>query len=231
MRHSWGVASIVCLHGLGRTPADWDAVLPDLEKLGPVAAPRLPNDPKAALLAAQQATPDGSVVIAHSMGGVLALRMAKELGRTYSALVLSGDFFPPARNGRSTAASLNDYLRHRAAFLRERRSRDRSSGGEESSAAALGSLARLGLRRARFDEYAAAVKGPVFVLHCRDDHYVPVDFAIAAAKRRPGWKAEILQSGGHLPQVTAPRAWLDAAMPWIGMTSGAGEPGGRRHPS
>ena len=102
--------SIVCLHGLGRSPADWDGIRPGLEELGCVRAPRLPNDPKAALLAAERATPEGSVVVAHSMGGVLALRMAREFGRSYSSLVLSSGFFPPSRNGRSTTASVNDSL-------------------------------------------------------------------------------------------------------------------------
>lgn len=35
--------SVLCLHGLGRSAEDWDAVRPGLERFGTVAAPALPR--------------------------------------------------------------------------------------------------------------------------------------------------------------------------------------------
>jgi pimeloyl-ACP methyl ester carboxylesterase len=62
--------TVVCLHGLGRTPSDWDGVRSGLERFGPVHAPRLPRDPAAALAVAEAAVEPGAVVVGHSMGGV-----------------------------------------------------------------------------------------------------------------------------------------------------------------
>jgi probable HAF family extracellular repeat protein len=68
---------LVCLHGLGRGPADWDAVRGRLEIHGPVRTPALPRDADAALAAARAAIAPGTVVIGHSIGGIVALRIAR----------------------------------------------------------------------------------------------------------------------------------------------------------
>ena len=75
------------------------------------------------------------------MGGVLALRLAA--GLRAAAVVLTGSFFPPARNGRSLGASLRDYGAHRVAFVR---SMERRGGSSESSTRALLSLVRQAAR-------------------------------------------------------------------------------------
>ena len=62
----------VLLHGLGRGPGDWDGVR---DALGHVVAPALPGTP---------------VLVGHSMGGVLALRLAPECAPR--AIVLTGSF-------------------------------------------------------------------------------------------------------------------------------------------
>jgi pimeloyl-ACP methyl ester carboxylesterase len=53
------------------------------------------------------------------------------------------------------------------------------------------------------------------VIHARDDHHVPIDFALAAASRHPAWGVEVLASGGHHVHVTDPEAWLSAVVPWL----------------
>jgi pimeloyl-ACP methyl ester carboxylesterase len=40
--------AVVRLHGLGRSPRDWDGVAPGLRTFGPVVAPQLPLDRSAA---------------------------------------------------------------------------------------------------------------------------------------------------------------------------------------
>ena len=195
--------SVVCLHGLGRTPADWDGVRSGLERFGRVSAPQLPRDPAAALAVASAAVEPGDVVIGHSMGGVLALRLARE--RRPRALILASCFFPPARNGRSLGATVTDYARHRVAFVRA--ARRGPSGG---SARALASLARLATQPERL----RVELDSVLVIHARDDHHVPIDFALAAAARQ-GWAVSVLERGGHHPHVDDPERWLAAAVPWL----------------
>ncbi len=209
---------VVCLHGLGRSPADWDGVRAGLGDFGEVRAPKLPREPGAALKVVDAAIGPRAIVIGHSIGGVLALRLARERPRPLAALVLSDCFFPPARNGRSTFATARDYGAHRLAYLRALRGRAGAPIEASSRAgglAALAGLARLGLRRADFDAAADAVAAPVLVVHARDDHHVPIDFALAAAARHPTWELRALDQGGHHAHVTRPGPWLEAVVPWL----------------
>jgi pimeloyl-ACP methyl ester carboxylesterase len=194
--------TVVCLHGLGRTPADWDGVRGGLERFGRVGAPQLPRDPAAALAVASAAVEPGDVVVGHSMGGVLALQLARE--RAPRALILTSCFFAPARNGRTLGATLADYGRHRVGFARAARRRP-----SRGAVRALVARARLGPLTTDL--------GAVLVIHARDDHHVPIDFALAAAHRE-GWTVAVLDRGGHHPHVDAPERWLEAALPWLQRT-------------
>jgi pimeloyl-ACP methyl ester carboxylesterase len=128
---------------------------------------------------------------------------------------LTDSFFPPSRNGRSIAATARDYVGHRMVLARDmaaRRSGLRPSG---ANARGLGSLARLGLRPGAFHKTAAAVRAPVLVVHARNDHHVPVDFALSAAKRHPAWTVRILDVGGHNAHAERPNNWLAATQAWL----------------
>jgi pimeloyl-ACP methyl ester carboxylesterase len=209
---------VVCLHGLGRTSADWEGVRPGLERFGGLIAPELPRDPALALAAVEAATPAGAIVVGHSMGGVLALRMQAREPPPLAALVLTDAFFPPARNGRSSLESARDYLAHRVAYVRALRTRAGAPSAavpRSGNLGALGSLVRLALRRPKFDAAADAVGAPVLVVHARDDHHVPLDFAIAAVGRHPGWDLAVLPRGGHHAHVTEPALWLAAVAPFL----------------
>jgi pimeloyl-ACP methyl ester carboxylesterase len=209
---------VVCLHGLGRSPSDWDGVRGGLERFGRVETPRLPRSPSRALQAVDAAIHPGAIVVGHSIGGVLALRLARERPRPLAALVLTDCFFPPARNGRGTLATLRDYGAHRVAYLESLRGRSGApvkASSRSGGLAALAGLGRLGLHRAAFDADAAAVRAPVLVVHARDDHHVPIDFALAAVARHPGWEIDTLRRGGHHAQVTQPVHWLAAVTPWL----------------
>jgi pimeloyl-ACP methyl ester carboxylesterase len=153
---------IVCLHGLGRSP-----------------------DP--ALEIVDAAVPPGGILIGHSIGGVLALPLARERPRCVA--------YVRSVRGRSGAPV---------------ESTSRSGG-----LAALAGLARMGLHRAAFDADADAVAAPVLVVHARDDHHVPIDFALAAIARHPSWEMRALDRGGHHAHVTEPGPWLAAVSPWL----------------
>jgi hypothetical protein len=55
---------------------------------------------------------------------------------------------------------------------------------------------------------------PVLVIHARDDHHVPLDFALAAVARHPDWAITVLDRGGHHAHVTESGLWLEAEVPF-----------------
>lgn len=213
------MTSVVCLHGLRRTPSDWDGVRAGLEPYGTVRTPRLPPRPADALARADAAIAAGDVVIGHSLGGVLALRLAQERPRPLRALVLTGCFFPPARNGRGLAAAIADYAGHRLAFVRDVARGEAAGEQSGGSARALGSLIRQAASPRSSEMTLSSAIAPVLVVHARDDHHVPIDFALAAAARHPDWAVRILDRGGHHAHVHCPRAWLDAVAPWLALSN------------
>jgi pimeloyl-ACP methyl ester carboxylesterase len=210
--HARDEAEVVCLHGLGRGPSDWDAVRGGLERYGRVSAPALPRHPDRALAAAERAVQPGAIVVGHSMGGVIALRVAAETSRSLGGIVLTGCAFPVARNGRSRRATAADYAAHRLAFLR---SRPRGVGPRTGTFAGLAAVARVLGRPGRFDAMFGSITAPVLIVHAREDHHVPVDFALAAAARHPGWDIRVLESGGHHAHLRARGEWLAAVEPWL----------------
>jgi pimeloyl-ACP methyl ester carboxylesterase len=131
---------------------------------------------------------------------------------------LGAVLFPPARNGRSLGASVADYARHRVAFVR---SLDRGAGAGarfDGSARAVGGILRLAVQQAPYPRLDG-VSSSILVLHARNDHLVPVDFAIAAS-RRAGWALNVLARGGHSAHVHEPELWLRALTPWLQAVGG-----------
>jgi pimeloyl-ACP methyl ester carboxylesterase len=207
--------SLVCLHGLGRSVHDWDGVEAGLRRHGDVHVLALPRGGVDALMAATVDLPKRTILIGHSMAGVVALRSAARAPDRVLGVLLTDSFFPPSRNGRGIVATVGDYGAHRIAVSREmatRGARPRPSGG---GARGLGSLARLGLRLEAFHRMAGLVRAPVLVVHARDDHHVPLDFALAAGARPPAWTITVLESGGHNAHAERPREWLAATEGWL----------------
>jgi len=189
-----------------------------LERYGRVSAPALPRHPDRAFAAAERAVEPGAIVVGHSMGGVIALRVAAETSRPLRGIVLTGCASPIARNGRSRRATAVDYAGHRLAFLRSIRSRPHGVGPRAGTFAGLAAVARVLGRPGRFDAIFGAITAPVLIVHARDDHHVPVDFAVAAAARHPGWDIRVLGSGGHHAHFRAPTEWLAAVEPWFSVS-------------
>jgi pimeloyl-ACP methyl ester carboxylesterase len=205
---------VVCLHGLGRTPADWDDVRPALARFGNVVAPRIPSAPAQALEVIDAAITPGSIVVGHSIGAVLAMRLAKTRPRPLRAAILTGCFFAPARNGRTLTATTADYAAHRLAFLRASRLQ-RSRRADQSSVRPLASLLRLAIAPAGLDRALQSVTPAVLIVHARDDHHVPIDFAIAGVRRHAAWSLEVLDHGGHHAHVTQAKLWAAAVTAWL----------------
>ncbi|MGI8800897.1 MAG: alpha/beta fold hydrolase [Solirubrobacteraceae bacterium] len=207
--------SVVCLHGLGRSPSDWDGVVAELGAFGDVRTPTVPRHPSAATRRAGANVDAGAIIIGHSLGAVTALRLAAHATRPLRALVLTGCFFPPARNARTVRASALDYIAHRVAYVRSLGRPGAAGDSRAGTTAALASLLGLAVRRREFDAVAADVGSPVLVVHARDDHHVPLDFALAAAVRRRLWTVHIMERGGHHAHVTRPTEWINAVAPWL----------------
>ncbi len=129
--------------------------------------------------------------------------------------MLTGCFFPPARNERSTTASVADYAAHRVAFARAAARRRSGEGSRRGTAWPLAWLIRLAARPATFDAVTRAITVPVIVLHARDDHHVPLDFALAAVARRPDWALHVFERGGHQLHVHRPGEWLEPVTRWL----------------
>jgi pimeloyl-ACP methyl ester carboxylesterase len=185
----------------------------DLSPFGRVVSPQLPRGPSPALELLDRTISPGAIVVAHSMGAVLVMRLAKSRPRPLRAVILTGCFFPPARNGRTLGASVADYAAHRVAFVRASRQRTQRAG--RGSVRPLALLLRLALLPGGLEEALAGVTPSVLIIHARDDHHVPVDYAIAAQRRRQDWNLEILDHGGHHAHVTHPAAWSPLATRWL----------------
>ncbi len=189
------------LPGLGGSSAEWAAATRALAS---------PIEIRGAL------PPTGSaVVIGHSLGAVQALNMAAAHPDRVEGVVLTAGFFPPARGGRSLAATIVDYLRHRASYVREVAGRKRAPRPTRSGARELASLARLGLRPERFHAVAAGVRCPVLVIHGDADHVVPVAFARAGVDRHPTWTYREIRQAGHFPHRDRPDAWAAIVAAWL----------------
>src|SRR5262249_44708478 len=103
----------------------------------------------------------------------------------------------------------------RAAFLRASR-RERTPGTGLDAVAPLAALIRQTITGDLASETALDQHADrVLVVHARDDHHVPVDYAIAAAHRHPGWTLEVLDHGGHHAHISAPEAWSAPVTRWL----------------
>jgi pimeloyl-ACP methyl ester carboxylesterase len=202
---------VVCLHGLGRHAQDWESVTPELRSFGDVRTPDVDRGRHRGSLATSQMRP-GTVLVGHSHGALLALGLASG-SASVRGLIMTGGFYPPARNDQSYATALGDYARHRVAVakaLGSQRARPR-----RGAVSALASMAALGLRPARFHNLAAGVRVPVLVVHGTEDHYVPIGFMHAATRRYPAWDVAVLAGAGHNLHVEQPNDWLDLTTPWL----------------
>jgi pimeloyl-ACP methyl ester carboxylesterase len=133
-----------------------------------------------------------------------------------TGVILTGCPFPVARNGRTAIATALDYAGHRVSFVRSLRERPRVDGPRRRSPAGLAGVARVLARPGRFDALFGGIGVQVLVVHARDDHHVPVDFALAMVARTPGWEIRVLDAGGHHAHLRDPDAWLLAVEPWLG---------------
>ena len=105
---------VVCLHGLGRHARDWESVTTGLRSFGDVRTPEVGRGRHSDSLATLLMRP-GTVLVGHSHGALLALGLASG-SASVRGLIMTGGFYPPARNNQSYATALG--ARHRVAVAR-----------------------------------------------------------------------------------------------------------------
>jgi pimeloyl-ACP methyl ester carboxylesterase len=162
----------------------------------------------------------GLVVVGHSLGGRVAVRLAAARPELVRALVLTGAPLVP-RAGRARRPPLSyraARAMHRAHLLGEARmERARLRHGSADYRAAQGVMRDVLVRlvNERYDDALSALECPVELVWGDDDTDVPVQSARALAAAIPHAQLTLCPGAGHLLPLTAPselRAAVERAL-------------------
>jgi pimeloyl-ACP methyl ester carboxylesterase len=231
----------VALHGWRRTHADFAASLgpaapegplaclaPDLPGFGATPAPPVPwgsAEYAAAVARLLEETggptsPQPLVVVGHSLGGRIAVRLAAARPDLVSALVLSGAplVSRAGRRRRPPVAFRVARALHRAGLVGdERMERARQRRGSADYRAAQGVMRQVLVRlvNENYDDALAAVRCPVELVWGDDDVEAPVETARALEGAIPQARLTVCANAGHLLPISAPdelRAAVERAL-------------------
>jgi pimeloyl-ACP methyl ester carboxylesterase len=243
---------IVLLHGFGGAASNWTLVAPRLAERANVIVPDLPGHGGSSALPAPPETLDPfadrvahllaepALVVGHSLGGVVALRLAVRRPELVRGLVLAGSAgISSATRSAERALTLVSFVkpgkhvsRWRRTFARRVRLRGLAFGSISvadpralSPRAANGFLAGSGLYtdvRSAGDALVRSdprldlehVRCPSFVLHGTRDVQVPLRDAFEYARRLRA-PLRTVADCGHLLIGERPHAVLDAISDWI----------------
>jgi pimeloyl-ACP methyl ester carboxylesterase len=227
---AWGDGrpSVLVLHGWARTHADFDGVFadrtapvpgaigPDLPGFGATPAP---PEPEGSEWYAEQLLPlfedgqlaDRVVVVGHSNGGRVAVRLQQMLPDRIDRLVLTGVPLLDRKGRRARPPRRFRIGRrlHRVGLIGEERMEAlRMRYGSPDYRAASGVMRGVLVRvlAERFDDVLPAVTCPVALLWGADDEEVPVEVAQRAAAILPRATLEVIGGVGHLTPLEAPDA-------------------------
>jgi pimeloyl-ACP methyl ester carboxylesterase len=171
------------------------------------------------------------VLVAHSMGGVLAIQHAAEAPGTLRRLVLIAPPIPrPTRRQvrQATPHAVRVPEELRAVMVEQTRQRAAAPDAAAAQAARwraiTGTMALLARPR-RFAATVARISTPTLYLQGEDDPLAPVPAARALAATRPDWPFEVRPGVGHLPHIEDPRWTADRIRAWLAApASGGGAP-------
>ena len=210
------------LPGFGATPAPpraWGS-----EEYAEAVAPLLETTGGRGTGGPGAAPPPRAVVVGHSLGGRVAVRLAARRPDLVGALVLSGaPLVPRAAPRRSPLAFRVARRLHRAGLVGEARmERARHRYGSADYRAATGVMRDVLVRlvNERYEDALSALRCPVELLWGDDDEEAPVQTAESLAAAIPGAHLEICAGAGHLVPLTAPLA-LRAAVERAAARAGA----------
>jgi pimeloyl-ACP methyl ester carboxylesterase len=235
---TWGddPAQVVALHGWRRTHTDFSASLgpsapggplptlaPDLPGFGATPAPTDPWGSAEYAAAVARVLEDaggsdraGLVVVGHSLGGRIAVRLAAARPDLVRALVLTGAPLVPRAGGsrRPPPAFRVARALHRTHLVSDgRMEKARQRYGSADYRAAQGVMRDVLVRlvNERYDDALAALACPVELVWGDDDTEAPVEGARALASTLAQAHLTVCPDAGHLLPLTAP-AELRAAV-------------------
>jgi pimeloyl-ACP methyl ester carboxylesterase len=230
-----GLPVVVALHGWRRTHGDFAASLgpsapegplstlaPDLPGFGATPPPPEPWGSAEYAAAVAQLVENGPgsgpppVVVGHSLGGRIAVRLAAARPDLVGALVLSGTPLVPRKGGGRRPPLGFRMARglHRAHLLGDAAmERARQRHGSPDYRAAQGVMRDVLVRMVneRYDDALAALRCPVELIWGDDDTEAPVQTARALEAAISGAHLSLCPGAGHLLPLTAP-AELRAAV-------------------
>lgn len=224
--HGSGPASVLALHGWGRSAADFDAALAGLDAValdlpGFGATPPPPQAWGGAEYAAavapvldEMAPP--VVVLGHSFGGRVAVHLAASRPPLVAGLVLAGVPLvrrPGAPARRPALAYRAGRALHRRGLLPEERMEAlRRRYGSPDYRAAVGVMRAVHVRAVNetYEEQLAALACPVELVWGDDDVDVPPAVAEAARALLADASVRLVPGAGHLTPLTAPHALREA---------------------
>lgn len=266
-----GRPTVVCVHGLGGSHANWHDLAPLLASSHRVLAldlaghGRTPRAGRSASVRAnrellhrvvEEVVGEPVVLLGNSMGGAVCLLEAAASPETVAGLVLLGPALPRTRRDvpdRALARQAARYavpgLAHRALARRRERlgpeglvdetlqltTADTSTvspamralavellatraSGPDAEAAFLEAARSLAVLLARASAYRgviASVQAPALVLQGELDRLVPASGVGQLAALQPGWRVEVLDGVGHVPQIEAPRRTADLVLSFL----------------
>jgi len=238
---TWGEGPpvVVALHGWRRTHADFAASLGPSSPLGPLStvAPDLPGfgatpapteawgsgEYAAAVARLVEEAPEPGpppVVVGHSLGGRVAVRLAAARPELVGALVLTGAPLLPRTGGprRPPLAYRVTRALHRAHVLGDaplERARRRHGSADYLAAQGLMRDVLVRLVNERYEDALAAVQCPVELVWGDDDEEVPLETARALDRVLAQAHLTLCPGAGHLLPLTAPgelRAAVERAL-------------------
>lgn len=239
--------AVVALHGWGRSHTDFTTVLGAAAPGGALAAlgldlPGFGASPPPPVAWGSEAYADvvvrilegpggpaGPVVlVGHSLGGRVAVRVAAARPDLVSGLVLSGAPVGPRTGGRPRPVPAFRLVRrlHRMGLVGDAAmERARQRHGSADYRAASGVMRDV-LVRLVAEDYADAIGAlacPVELVWGSDDSVVPTEVARSLAAAIPGARLTVCPAAGHLVPVTAPgdlRAAVDRLVTSSGVAAG-----------
>lgn len=220
-----GAARVLALHGWGRDRRDFLPAFGGRSEIGTVAVDlpgfgSTPSPPEpwgseayaAALHPVLESLQSPVVVVGHSFGGRVALRLARQLPDLVGALVLAGAPLAPTGASRSKPPRRYRLLRQarRLGLVSEARleqARRRHGSADYRAAEGVMRSVLVGVLAEDYRDDLRALRCPVVLLWGAEDHEVPVPVAEAIAGLVPGGAdLTVLAGVGHLVPTEAPDA-------------------------
>lgn len=220
-----GAARVLALHGWGRDRRDFLPALGGRPEIGTVAVdlpgfgstpppPELwgSEDYAAALRPVLESLKAPVVVVGHSFGGRVALRLARQAPDLVGALVLTGAPLAPTGAPRPRPPRRYRLLRRarRLGLVSEarlERARRRHGSADYRAAEGVMRSVLVGVLAEDYRDDLRALQCPVVLLWGEEDREVPVAVAEAIARLVPGGaELSVLPGVGHLLPTEAPDA-------------------------